>query len=236
MGAIIQKDASTYLVLASHFFYNYCTGMKKKIFLLCFIINLCIPYLFAQNAESLPRPFKTVNVPRGDRSLTINPSNDSEKIRYDIEISKDSTFFSLRVDEFEKGVHKSKGVFDILVYKHIVYKGNKFVFEMIPDVSGLSNMILFTYFPGMSSSTPLLKRDDTQQIKYKKFKDADQSKQSWIPLLLCYVDDGMNMVENLLEYYSKDGHISITEHEEVQNRIFNNIEKYAIVYYDLSDE
>ena len=191
--------------------------------------------------------FETRTVLRGSdtSSFKPTPSDDSERIKHEYKIEKDSVFFVLKADQIENGVHKNSEAIlegttriidlDAIVNKQKVYKGTEIFFEMIPDISDPTKMILFSFSPSFESYKYLI-CSDNKQIKYKKFEVVDPSKHNQIPLLLCYADDTQNQTEKLLEKYVKNNLISITSKEEIQEKIIKYIEKGMFVYYNLSDE
>jgi len=210
--------------------------LKLKIIYSFFIFSILFFDVLSQNVNMLPNQsieYKTISTPMGDRSLAPQPSESSERIRYEIEVLKDSAFYSLRADRIEKGVYVPF-VSDELT-KRIVYKGEEIFFELVPDPAHPANTVLFTYLLHMSRVNYLW-ADDNKHIKYKKFEAVDQLKHNLTPLLLFYMDDETNQTEKLLEKYLSADLITVTSMEEIQEKILNHIERCLFVYYKLIDE
>ena len=190
----------------------------------------------AQSKKQLPHGFTTKSVPRGDKSSTPQPSDDSERIKYRIEIKRDSSSYTLKADKYENGVYISDHIFlEELDFIGKVYKGDIIFFEMVPDISDLSKMTLFTYFPYGTRYT-YLDNPGSKQIKYRKFVNVDHAKFNMIPLMICYIDDEQNNAEKLLDKYSKENLITINSKNELQEKILKNITKCLLVYYNLTKE
>ncbi len=214
--------------------------MNKTVIICTFlIINLFISNALSQDDKVTIKPspseLKTRTVRRGDKSAEIRPSENSEYIKYRIEIAKDSAFYSLKADKFEKGVFISEGVIEEIDLKRKVYKGDKILFEMTPDISKSSQMTLFIYFPGMTRFR-FLDCAENKHIKYRKFKETDPSKSNKVPIMICYVDDKYNNTDKLLEKYTKENLITLTSDKEIKEKILANIEKCIFVYYNLTAE
>jgi hypothetical protein len=210
--------------------------MNKQIILYTCFITLFAVTVISQNSNRTNDPrLTTVSVPRGT-PFGPQPSENSERIKYEFTISKDSAWLSLRADKYEKGVYVYEEILEEIVRKGKVYKGNEIFFEMIPDnLSDSQTMVLFTFFPNMTRFRHL-ECQENQKIKYKKFAVIEQSKNSFFPLLLCYVDEEQNQTEKLIEKHFKDNLISITSKEEIVEKILKNIEKCLLVYYYFSYE
>jgi len=208
---------------------------SKIIFLFIFIVVLFFDVLSQNiNTTSNQSPkIKVISTPMGVESSRPRPSDSSERIKYEIEIIKDSAYYSLKADKMEKGVYIP--FFSDELAKGKVYKGQEIYFEMVPDITNPSNMILFTYLLHMTRAT-YLQTDANKHIKYNKFESVDQQKYGLTPLLLCYVDDENNQTENLLKKFLKSDLITVTSIEEIQEKILKHIEKCLFVYYKLIDE
>lgn len=194
-------------------------------------LSLLFSHLLSQDANI---NFRTKSVPHGDISSIPTPSDKSEKIKHTIKIEKDSVFYSLMAHIIEKGII-DENIPGTLVSKTKVFKKNEVKFEMTPDISNPIKMTLFTYFPNGVISYRYLYGDENKQIKYKKFESADQSKYNQIPLLLCYLDDKQNNIEQLLATYLNDNLITITTYDEIREKILKHIERCLFIYYTLTD-
>ena len=203
-----------------------------KIVITLIVISLLFSNVLSQNPNN--NRIKTKTVRHDDNSLIPMPLDNSERIKFKLKIEKDSVFYSLKAVVIEKSV-LSEGLSDDIISKRKVFKGDELIFEMVPDITKSNTMTLFIYLPGMTAFKYLF-CEDNKQIKYNKFTFVNQSKNSQIPLLLCYVDDEQNRTEKLLEKYLKDHLITITTYEELKEKILNNIDNYMFVYHNLSDK
>ena len=205
----------------------------KKTSLICAIIiaNLFLFNLFSQDIKK--RKYTTVTTPRGDMSLMPTPSDSSERIKYEYQIEKDSIFFIIKADTYEKGV-LIDSMSDAIISKIKLVKGNQVLFEMVPDISKPQIMTLFSYFPGAIFLRYLF-CNQNRQVKYKKFVFVDPLKNNHIPMILGYVDDELNNTEKILGKYVKNNLITITSKEELHEKILNKIEKCLFIYQELSN-
>jgi hypothetical protein len=177
---------------------------------------------------------KTVR--RGDESAMIKPAENSERIKYKIEINRETSFFSLRAEKIENGIYIPEDLFDKIERERTVRKGDKVSFEMIPDVSPDSlKMILFTHFPE-GTHFRHFEGAANKRIKYRKFKEVDNADFNTVPLILCYPDNEYDHVEKLLNRYSTGNLITLTAEDELQEKILKNIEKCMLIYYTLTEK
>ena len=214
-------------------------NIKMKLFtflaaILFLTFFLCIK-ASSQSKNQIPQGFTTKSVPRGNKSLEVRPSDDSERIKYRIEIKRDSCFYNLKADKYENGIYIYEQILEELDHKRKVYKGEITFFEIIPDVSNHSRMTLFICYPSMTRYR-YLDSAENKQIKYRKFKNVDHTKFNMIPLMICYMDDEHNNVEKLLDKYSKENLVTLTSKNELQDKILKYIEKCILIYYNLNDE
>ena len=197
------------------------------------IICLHFSVVFSQDVN---KRIRAESVPRGDNSSIPKPSDDSERIRYLIKIEDDSAFFSLKADMLEKGSLSEKISWHEIISNEKFFKGNEIIFEMVPDISNPTQLILFTYFPSGNISFSYLWCKNNEKIKYKKFDVSKLPKHGLIPLMLCFVDDEQNHVEKLLERFIKDNLICPTSYEEIKEKMLKNIDECLFVYYNLNQK
>jgi hypothetical protein len=201
-------------------------------------ISILLSEVKAQSNRKLPPGVTVKTTRRGDNSSTLQPSEDSERIKYKIEVKNDSLFFSLKAERFDKGIHnitEEESLFENIESK-IAFKGDKIFFEMVPDISKSSKLILFANFPYMTKYRYLNCDGDKQHIKYKKFKEVNLSQSGVRPLMICYVDDENNNTEKFLNKYVKDNLLTITSMKEIHEKILQHIEKCILVYYSLTEK
>ena len=205
--------------------------------IIIFLSSFLLIKVEAQSKNQIPKGITTKSTPIGDKSLTPQPSDGSERIKYRIEIKRDSSSYSLKAEKYEKGAYIYEHIMlEQLDFRRKVYKGDIIIFEMVPDVSNTSLMTLFTYFPSGIISYQYLVNSTNKRIKYRNFADTDNTKFNTIPLIICYIDDEQNNVEKLLDNFSEKNLITITSKNELQEKILKNITKCLLVYYNLTEE
>jgi hypothetical protein len=217
---------------------NYIKIQAFIIIIFLFIINVLLSEIKAQSNGKLPPGVTVKTTRRGDNSSTLQPSEDSERIKYKIEVKNDSLFFSLKAERFDKEIHnitEEESLFEN-INSGTAYKGDKIFFEMIPDISKSSKLILFTNFPYIIKYRYLNCDGDKQQVKYKKFKEVNSSQSGVRPLMICYVDDENNNTEKFLNKYVKDNLLTITSMQEIHEKMLQHIEKCILVYYSLTEK
>jgi hypothetical protein len=204
------------------------------------IINLFTVTVLSQEVKTPPEKrtkgiYTIETVRRGDKSAMLLPSGNSEKIKYKIEIKRETAFFSLIAEKIENGVFISEDLFDKIERERKVRKGDKISFEMIPDISDSSKMILFTNFPDRTHFRHF-EGAVNKRIKYRKFKEVDNAERDTVPLILCYIDDKYAHTEKLLNKYSEGDFITLTAEDELQEKILKNVEKCMLIYYRLTEK
>lgn len=185
----------------------------------------------AQSKTKLPPEISVKTVRRGDESSMTTPSEESERIKYRIEIKNDSAIFSIKAAKFKNGTYIYEEVLEDIEQKRKVFKGDIILFEMVPDVSTPTKMTLYSFFPDFTHFR-YLNCSEGKRIKYKKFTLENDSKTGQVPMMICYVDDEQNNIEKLLKKYTKDDHITISSIQEIQDKILSKIELCLFVYYN----
>lgn len=172
---------------------------------------------------------KAVTVDKNDRSRDIIPSKDAERFKTKVEISKDSVSFTLKADRLQYGNFVKSFLDETIMFQPNLMNGETIFFEIVPDVSKINNLILFSYFPGMTGFR-YMHVPEGKRIKYKLFeKPIDNS--NIVPLMLLYMDDEDKHIELFLNSKLANGYIPSSFKE--YKKIFDKIELCMFVYYKI---
>lgn len=172
---------------------------------------------------------KAVTVDKNDRSRDIIPSKDAERFKTKVEINKDSVSFTLKADRLQYGNFVKSFLDETIMFQPNLMNDETIFFEIVPDVSKINNLILFSYFPGMTGFR-YMHVPEGKRIKYKLFeKPIDNS--NIVPLMLLYMDDEDKHVELFLNSKLTNGYIPSSFKE--YRKIFDKIELCMFVYYKI---
>ena len=219
-----------YLIIIGQSINNKIRKMQLKyivIFLLCAIT------IKAQEHDIIKKNglFKTISTPRSSNDNMIpKPSAHSEHIKIITPALASDVSFNLRIKEYVNG----KEVSDYLsnIFTGNVSKGNKIIFELVPDKSDLFHFKLFTYFPG-STWARYKKPKTNSTFKYCQFQRKDEiNLETEVPLLFIYED---NISDSNVEVFINSllENNKLSESVAQEKNIYSIIKRYCIVYYTI---
>lgn len=179
----------------------------------------------------LNKEYVAITVSKNDRSRDLIPAKQSERFKVKFTIDKDTAFFTLKAEKFRYGKHIDDPLYgERITYWPDLCKEDVIFFEIVPDISRHNQLILFTYFPVMTSFK-FMNCPEDKYFKYKLFKRSTDKIMNKGALLLIYVDDKNNKVENLVNRYSKNN--LITDSPDKYKKLLDNIELYMLVHYTI---
>lgn len=192
-------------------------------------------YKLDLNKTGLPKMSKdgitAVTVSKDDRSRDIIPANNSERFKIIIDIEKDANSFQLKGEVFEYGIHKDGIVRDGIATRYNLKKSEQIFFELVPDVSKVNRLTLFTYCSGMICFNYMNCSED-KCIKYTIFERSTKMSMDTVPLMLLYVDNKKNnQVEKLVNTYVKDN--KLTSIPAKYKKLLKALSQCMLVYYKI---
>ena len=175
--------------------------------------------------------FYRISTPRSsNNSMIPKPSVFSERIKIIIPEFSHDVYFSLSIKEYVNDEEVSDFLSNIVT--EYVSKGNKIIFELVPDKSDLFSFKLFTFHPG-SQWLRYKKPNTNSTFKYCQFQKTENiNLETEIPLLLLYEDNISNSnVEVFINSLLEDNKLSVKVAKE--KNIYSKINRYCIVYYTI---
>lgn len=166
------------------------------------------------------------NVPKPDKTV--------EWIKHVIVSPKEETQFFLMIKEYKNGVYVSDRMDEDRILYSVMDKGEKAIFELVPDLSNPAKFSLFVY---TGSSNWLKTRYAIQGYKFKyiRYEEAiTADTEGVIPLLLVYGDILSDSVEKEITKLSVKGRLPAKH--VMGTSLFKKLPHCMIVYYQLKNK
>lgn len=166
------------------------------------------------------------NVPKPDKTV--------EWIKHVIVSPKEETQFFLMIKEYKNGVYVSDRMDEDRILYSVMDKGEKAIFELVPDLSNPAKFSLFVY---TGSSNWLKTRYAIQGYKFKyiRYEEAiTADTEGVIPLLLVYGDTLSDSVEKEITKLSVKGRLPAKH--VMGTFLFKKLPHCMIVYYQLKNK
>lgn len=207
--------------------------MRTLRIIICFILsNLLIQVIHSQDftPKKINRyGYTTKTVKKGDRSVGVYPNEKSEIFRVSIKNNKSTARFELRAEYFEYGKHINKTMHTEQIEIIDSFKnGEKIIFDLVPDTTNSTHLILFFYFTNMTQIR-YFKKIEYAAVKYKKINSINSDKKEYNPIMIIYMDDKNNTTENIINKRSS----SIAYNDGDYSKLLKEIRNCMIIYYTL---
>lgn len=194
----------------------------------CFLLLLlCLPYTsYSQTMSGIRR----VTTGPGERANVPEPSPSSQRYKFKCEMARD-VFFAIYASEFNNG----KKVYDQFerVCSRSFKSGNRFSWEVVPDLSNRQYLQLFMFFPGMSATRVKITTVD-KCFKYFLYEDIqNKDTDNEVSLIFIYEDEIANspVEKELLPFLTQEQKIP-TQNDSI---IRSKTERFILVHYNLKD-
>ncbi|MDR1115418.1 MAG: hypothetical protein LBL33_04605 [Tannerella sp.] len=200
------------------------------------IIILLLSLFFAVNAQTIVKKLgngiTTVSTPRGAKTDVPTPSLLSKIFRIRTSPFSQDVVLKLYMEEYVNGQKvKSMNPYNLdLLFQRKYNKGDRGLWEIIPDISIKEELHLFVNTPGITvhrekKTVPL------RYFAYNIYRNSDETLDIPIPVLLIYEDDYQtkdNM--NVIQKYT----VQDSLRTDVNENFFLEIERCFFIYYKLS--
>lgn len=188
--------------------------------------------LVSQNTFDFLNKGVTRTTTRKGEKAEPQPAANSEYFKIKCNILKDSIHFALYAKEFKGGKHVPDDFERI--NSGLFFKGDKLIWEIVPDLSDKHHLKLFMYFPGMTVCRQKL-TSLNKCFKYRLYKETQSAAYGKnVPLMLVYEDDLYSgEVERFINEFAGQG---LLEPVSVKNeKLLAGLDRYIIIYYRLID-
>lgn len=201
----------------------------RLIFLYVFISGFS--FLSAQKVKT---PYGVTRITTASGvNLAPKPDKAAASIKQVVNIHKDNTKFSLRIEEYRKGDYYKERMDEDWILLGTMNKGDKRIFELVPDLSNSSKLSLFVYNPGsMWLKTRYSTGGKLKLIQYNE--GVSPNPDGIVPILLIYEDDKANTFETKLRKLLDKGRLPIKY--IMKTKLFKELPHCMIVYYQLKNE
>jgi hypothetical protein len=169
---------------------------------------------------------------RGD-PLSNTPSPESERFKMNCVAPKDTNYFTMSFREYVDGKKREEYKELEEIYHGRYTKGDKFSWEVVPDVSDRDTFRLFVNFPVMYIRRMKI-INAGKCFKYAPYQPIEHTGQTdEIPLMLIYEDDiATPETEKFVKKYTTDGKLSP---DAAKNKaLLSKIKRYVILLYTLN--
>lgn len=158
------------------------------------VFFLCMVGYSAYAQQPIVKPGKkpgtyTVSAPKGTRLPGTFPKETSEHMKKIIAPGFEGAKLEMRLDPYRKGRKAPNSSLDGLVLKETMKKDERFVCEIVPEISADSTRFtLFTFFPSGGRYSYMF-ASAGHTLRYVKFAALPQNATGLVPVVLCYEDD-----------------------------------------------
>jgi|GEM_PF-5041120 hypothetical protein len=164
---------------------------------------------------------------RGDESAILRPSPLSDVFKFRFSPLSCDLDWVLYMTEYRFG-KKIPYILEQLNYRR-GEKGNRLVWEIIPDVTKLETLHLFVNIPGEMVHREK-EVDKGKILRYKVYQSTDERIDEPTPLLLIFEDDFAEKNLKIVEKYTMQDSLLINSN----NTLLKEIDHCYLVYYQLS--
>jgi hypothetical protein len=184
----------------------------------------------------------SIKMPKGtSKTMTISAPNGQlqlhdpalERFKMNCVIKKDTSNFVMYLRQYVDGKTFDNGMGSEIIQSERFFKGNKVVWEVVPDLHSDSILSLFVYFPGDIKQRLKLAEHGKRFkfIPYQSIEDVSQTDE--IPAMLFYEDDlKTNETEQLVKNNIIEGKLNP---DPVKNKsLLTKIKRYVILTYSLN--
>ena len=193
----------------------------------------CFSSLAAQVPRRTPPAGVTLQTTSSGAGYMLKPDKSAEWMKNVINISKDKTGFSPVIKEYKDGEYVVDSKDDDWILRANLNKGDKAVFELVPDLSKSGKLSLFVY---TGSSMWIKTRYATagKTLKYIRYEKTDApDKEGIVPLLLVYEDTSSGNAEKKISKISVGGRLPVKYIADTS--LLKELSHYMIVYYRLKN-
>lgn len=201
--------------------------------LIWILIMLCGFSTLTAQVRSTPPGVVRMTTPRGGGNVP-KPDKTAEWIKHVIVIPKKKTQFFLMIKEYKNGAYISDRMDEDRILYAAMDKGDKAIFELVPDLSNPAKLSLFVY---TGSSNWLKTRYVIQgcKLKYIRYEEAIMADtEGVIPLLLVYGDTPSDSVEKEITKLSVKGRLPAKH--VMGTSLFKKLPHCMIVYCQLKNK
>lgn len=201
--------------------------------LICILIMVCGFSTSTAQVRSTPPGVVRMTTSRGGGNVP-KPDKTVEWIKHVIVSPKEETQFFLMIKEYKNGVYVSDRMDEDRILYSVMDKGEKAIFELVPDLSNPAKLSLFVY---TGSSNWLKTRYAIQGYKFKyiRYEEAiTADTEGVIPLLLVYGDTLSDSVEKEITKLSVKGRLPAKH--VMGTSLFKKLPHCMIVYYQLKNK
>lgn len=196
-------------------------------------IMLCGFSTLTAQVRSTPPGVVRMTTSRGGGNVP-KPGKMAEWIKHVIVSPKEKTQFFLMIKEYKNGAYVSDRMDEDRILYSVMDKGDKAIFELVPDLSNPAKLSLFVY---TGSSNWLKTRYAIQdyKLKYIRYEETITSDtEGLIPLLLVYGDTPSDSVEKEITKLSVKGRLPVKH--VMGTSLFKKLPQCMIVYYQLKNK
>jgi hypothetical protein len=159
------------------------------------------------------------------------PAPGCERFKIGCDTKVEISDFKMYLREYQDG-EKAHDAFEEMYFTQIS-KGNKLVWEVVPDVSTTNLLKIFVYFPGFVAHR-IKTGSIGKQFKYAPYLQTENTMQAdEVPLMLFYEDDvATGEMEKLVKQHMTDSKLNPNA---AKNKLpLSKIKRYAILSYRLN--
>jgi hypothetical protein len=200
------------------------------------IIILLLSLLFAGNAQTIVKKLgdgiTTVSTPRGAKTDVPTPSPLSTIFRTRTSPFSQDVVLRFYMEEYVNGQKvKPMGLYNLdVLFQRKYNKGNRGLWEIIPDISIKEELHLFVNIPGLTEHREK-KTVSPRYFAYNIYRHSDEILDTPIPVLLIYEDHSQTKENmNVIQKYT----VQDSLRTDVNEKIFSEIERCFFIYYKLS--
>lgn len=162
------------------------------------------------------------------------PDKTAEWFKHVIVIPKEETQFFLMIKEYKNGAYVSERMDEDRILYAVMNKGDKAIFELVPDLSNPAKLSLFVYTGGSNWLKTRYASQDCK-LKYIRYEEAiTADAEGLIPLLLVYGDTPSDSVEKEITKLSVKGRLPAKY--VMGTSLFKKLPHCMIVYCQLKDK
>lgn len=176
----------------------------------------------------------TVSVPKGGtRPPGTFPKETSEHVKKIIAPGFEGAKLEMRLDPYQRGKKAPNSSFDGLVAKSTLGKDERFVCELVPEISSDSTRFtLFTFFP-WGAKYSYMYASSGHTLRYVKFAALPPDATGVVPVMLCYEDDAAHTVtKKIAALCPKDA--SGCMDPKYRERLLKELDRCMLLYYTVS--
>lgn len=201
--------------------------------LICGLIMLCGFSTLTAQVRSTPPGVVRMTTPRGEGSVP-KPNKTAEWMKHVIVSPEEETQFFLMIKEYKNGVYVSDRMDEDRILYSILDKGDKAIFELVPDLSNPAKLSLFVY-TGSSNWLKTRYVIHGYKLKYIQYEEAiTADMEGVIPLLLVYADTLSDSFEKEIKKLSVKGRLPAKH--VMGTSLFKKLPHCMIVYCQLKNK